>query len=366
MNVTEKTLQIGIIGAGDILGQYLKTFDAVSSVHVAAIAAAHIERAQAAVVGRDSQACTVDALLVDPAIDVVVNLTPPPTHAQLNGAAVAAGKHIYSEKPLAATPAEAGALLIAASKAGVSVGCAPDTFLGTGLQTTARALADGMIGEPFAAMAIWGGSGPEPWHPNPQFFYEAGGGPVLDMGPYYVTALVAHLGPVAAVHACSRTTNRARVVGSGPLKGTALHVDVPTYATAILEHVSGVLSTVSLSFETFAGLAGLEIYGTGGTLRMPDPNMFDLRGAAALADNPSQWAELEPSGGYTGLGRGVGAIELWASVQAGRTPRASGSMAAHVTDVLAAINAGGDTSIDSRFAMPALVPLGDDPTDAAA
>jgi len=360
-----ETLQIGIIGAGDILRQYVKTFDAVPSVHIAAIAAAHIDRAQAAAAGRDTRACTVDALLADQAIDLVVNLTPPPLHAQLNGAAIAAGKHVYSEKPLAATPAEADALLAAAAKAGVTVGCAPDTFLGPGLQTTARALADGMIGEPFAAMAIWGGAGPEPWHPNPQFFYEAGGGPVLDMGPYYVTALVAHLGPVRAVHACSRTTNRARVVGSGPLKGTALHVDVPTYATAILEHVSGVLSTVSLSFETFAGMAGLEIYGTGGTLRLPDPNMFDLRGSVALADNPSAWGELAPSGGYVDLGRGVGAVELWAAVRAGRTPRASGAMAAHVTHVLAAINAGGDTSIDARFTAPALVPLGDDPANTA-
>lgn len=350
--------RVGIIGAGDILGQYLHTFDALR-VPVVAVAAAHLSRAEAAVAGRDSRACPVDDLLADPSIDVVLNLTPPPAHAQLNQAVIAAGKHVYSEKPLAATPAEASALLAAAKTAGVSVGCAPDTFLGTGLQTTAKALADGMIGEPFAATALWGAPGPEPWHPNPQFFYEAGGGPVLDMGPYYVTALVVHLGPVVAVHSRSRTTNRARVVGSGPLKGTPLHVDVPTYATAILEHASGVLSTVSLSFETFAGLTGLEIYGTGGTLRLPDPNQFDLCGT--VFQTGGDWRDLEPSGGYAGLGRGIGAVEQWASAQAGRPPRASGDLAAHVLDVLTAINAGADTVIESRPSALAPVPLGADP-----
>jgi len=358
-----QTLQIGIIGAGDISRQYLATFDASPSVRVVAIAAAHIQRAEAAAAGRDARACTVDSLLASPDIDLVVNLTPPAQHARLNDAAIAAGKSVYSEKPLAATPTETHALVDAGAKAGVSVGCAPDTFLGTGLQTTARALADGMIGEPFAATAIWGGPGPEPWHPNPQFFYETGGGPVLDMGPYYVTALVAHLGPVAAVHAGSRTTDRARIVGSGPLKGTKLHVDVPTYATAILEHTSGVLSTVTLSFETFAGMGGLEIYGTGGTLRLPDPNMFDERGSAALADDPTQWRELVPSGGYAGLGRGVGAIEMWAARRARRPARASGELAAHIIEVLTAINSGGTTVIGTRPPTPSLVPLGSTPMD---
>jgi len=352
-------LNIGIIGAGDILGQYLDTFDSLPQVRVSAVAAAHLEHAAVAVAGRDTRACTVEELLADPAIDVVVDLAPPLAHAGLNGAAIAAGKHVYTEKPLAATPAEARDLLQAADAAGVAIGCAPDTFLGTGLQTTAKALADGLIGEPFAATALWGGPGPEPWHPNPQFFYEPGGGPVLDMGPYYVTALVVHLGPVVSVHACVRTTNRARVVGSGPLKGTPLHVEVPTFATAILEHASGVLSTVSLSFETFAGLTGLEIYGTGGTLRLPDPNMFEERGSLITADGDEH--ELAPSAGYVGLGRGVGAIEMWASFGAGRMPRAGGELAAHVTEVLAAINNGGDSVISSRPAIPALVPLGASP-----
>ncbi len=356
-------LRIGLLGAGDILGQYRRTFDAFDDVQVAAIATRHIDHARAAVAGRDTWACTVDDLLADPSIDLIVTITPPASHAALNRAALAAGKHVYSEKPLAATPVDAHALVAQAHMSGLSLACAPDTFLGTGLQTTARALADGLIGKPFAAAASWGGPGPEPWHPNPQFFYEAGGGPVLDMGPYYVTALVTHLGPVVSVQAQSRTTGRHRTVGSGPLAGSPLRVEVPTYATAILRHESGVLSTITLSFETFAGLHGLEIYGTAGTLRLPDPNLFDDRGSVALAADPQTWHALEPSAGYLGTGRGVGAVEQWASLSAGRSPRASGELAAHVIDVLAAINAGGDTAITSHPAMPLAVPLGSCPGD---
>lgn len=359
MNV-HPAVTVGIIGAGNILGQYLATFDALG-LPVVAVAAAHLERAQAAVAGRATRACSVDDLLADGGIDLVVNLAPPTAHAGLTQAGLEAGKHVYSEKPLALSPAEAGHLVTAAAHAGVGLGCAPDTFLGTGLQTTARRLAEGLIGQPFAATAMWGGPGPEPWHPNPQFFYRWGGGPVFDMGPYYVTALVAHLGPVAAVQARVRTTDRVRLVGSGPLQGQRLQVDVPTYATAILEHAGGALSTVSLSFETFAGLAGMEIYGTGGTLRLPDPNQFDQPGAVCLPGG--DWRELTPAAGYVGLGRGVGAAELVASWRAGRAARASAELAAHVTEVLAAINAGGDTVIDSRPAQPQVVELGAGPLD---
>lgn len=352
--------KLGIIGAGNIIGQYLDTFAAAyPEVEVVAVAAAHLDRARAVAEPHGLLACDVAELLADPGIELVVNLTPAAAHTEVSRAVIAAGKHLYTEKPLALTPEVGSELLAAAAAAGVRVGCAPDTFLGTGLQTTARALRAGLIGEPFAAMAIWGSDGPEGWHPNPQIFYSAGGGPVLDMGPYYVTALVTHLGPVVSVSARSRTTARRRIVGSGPLAGAPIKVEVPTYATAILEHESGVLATVILSFETRGIMRRLEISGTAGRLLLPDPGVFSGRGSVQRLNAPGRWTELPDSAGYVATGRGIGAIELLRSAAAGRTPRASGLLALHVTEILCAINesAAGPVGIASRPDVPERVEL---------
>lgn len=356
------TTRIGIVGAGNILGQYLDTFAAIEGVEVAAISAAHPERARAVAAEHGLVACTTDELLAEPSVQLVVNLTPPALHTQLNRAVVAAGKHLYSEKPLGLDVDAGRDLLAAAAASGVAVGCAPDTFLGTGLQSTAHALRSGRIGEPFAAIAMWGAAGPEPWHPNPQIFYSAGGGPVLDMGPYYITALVAHLGPVVAVTARSLASSRARVVGSGPRQGTPISVEVPTYATAILEHAGGALSTVILSFETHGGLGLLEISGTAGRLRLPDPNWFSGHGAILTANAAQEWTELADSAGFVGAGRGVGAADLLQGARQGRPPRASGALALHVTEILVAITdarpGDGPVRLTTTAAQPEPVDLG--------
>lgn len=357
---------IGIVGAGDISRQYLDTFARHTSCRVVALADKDVVRARAVASARGLPHCTVSELMDNAAVDVVINLTPPAAHAAVIRATIKAGKHVYSEKPFVLSFADGVDLLDRAAQAGVEVGCAPDTFLGTGLQSTARALEGGMIGEPVAAMACWGGPGPEPWHPDPQFFYLPGGGPVLDMGPYYVTALVTHLGPVTSVSARTITGDRVRTVGSGPRAGELLRVETPTYATAILEHASGALSTVILSFETWSsGNQGLEIYGTRGTLQLPDPNHFSLRGSVFTPENGDGFVELGNSAGFVEASRGVGAIEMARSVAVGRRPRASGAQALHVLEILLAINGarsgGGPVAMTTTVDVPDLVPMGADP-----
>lgn len=350
---------------GNILGQYLDTFDRLPGIQVTGVSASTLEHAQTVAQQGGLRALTTAELLADPDVDLIVNLTPPAAHSSINEAAVAAGKHVYSEKPLGLSVADAERLLRAATSAGVQVGCAPDTFLGTGLQTTIGALRSGVIGAPVAAVAIWGGEGPEAWHPNPQFFYAPGGGPVLDIGPYYLTALVTHLGPVVSVSARHLTSTRPRIVGSGPLAGTRLNVEAPTYATAILEHENGVLSTVILSFDILGGERMLEIFGTQGRLRLPDPNQFSERGSVQTDHDSGVWTELPDAAGYVGAGRGVGAVELLSSVRAGRLARASGLLALHVTEILAAIdataNGSGPIRIASRPEIPEPVALGSQP-----
>lgn len=355
--------RIGIVGAGNIIGQYFDTFDRLPDIEVVALAAGHIEHARSVAEPRGLRALPTAELLADPEVELVVNLTPPLVHAAVNQAVVAAGRHLYSEKPLVLELADGHRLLETAEQVGVAVGCAPDTFLGIGIQSAAKALDDGLIGEAVGALALWGAVGPEPWHPNPQSFYSTGGGPVLDMGPYYVTALVALLGPVVSVTARSTTSGRKRVVGSGPLAGTPLTVEVPTFATAILEHVGGALSTVVLSFDSFGEFRELEVHGTAGRLRLPDPNWFSGRGSILTAGADS-WRELEPIAGYLETGRGIGAAELLRARAAGRQPRASGALALHVTEVLRAINdtrpGDGPVAIATRPGRPALVELGPD------
>lgn len=359
----EGMARIGIVGTGNIIGQYFDTFDRLPDVEVVALAAGHLDNARAVAEPRGLRALPTADLIADPEIDLVVNLTPPRVHAEVNQAVVTAGKHLYSEKPLVLEVADGHRLLAAADRAGVAVGCAPDTFLGTGIQSAAKALDDGLIGDAVGALALWGAAGPEPWHPAPQSFYSTGGGPVLDMGPYYVTTLVALLGPVASVTARSVTSRRRRVVGSGPLAGTPVRVEVPTYATAILEHVGGALSTVVLSFDTFGEFRELEIHGSAGRLRLPDPNWFSGRGSI-LAAGAADWRELEPIAGYRDTGRGIGAAELLRARAAGHQPRASGALALHVTEVLRAINdaASGDgpVVVSTRPDRPSLVELAPD------
>ncbi|MEV0609949.1 Gfo/Idh/MocA family oxidoreductase [Polymorphospora rubra] len=355
--------RIGLVGCGAISGQYLTTLARTAGLELVAVA--DLDRSRAEQVARARPGIRdlpVDDLLTDPDVDIVLNLTTPAAHADIALRAIAAGKDVYGEKPLAATTAQGRAMLSAAASAGVRVGCAPDTVLGTGTQTARRAIDDGLIGAPVAATATMVTAGHERWHPDPDFYYQPGGGPLLDMGPYYVSCLVTLLGPVTAVIAAGSRTRDVRTIGSGPRAGERIPVAVDSHVTGVLTHAGGVLSTLVMSFDAVATRAAhVEVHGELGSLVVPDPNRFDgvvqVRG---LSD--PDWRPVPGSAGYRGAGRGIGLADL-AATAPGREPRAGGTFAYHVLDVLesmlTSVATGGAVPVRSRTERPAAVPLSD-------
>ena len=267
---------IGIVGLGVISRQYLDTLLPASGVRIAAVADLDLPRAEAAAEAIPGcRALTTAELLSDPGIRTVLNLTIPAAHAEIALAAIAHGKHVYGEKPLAVDLASGKKVMDAATVAGVRLGSAPDTVLGTGTQTAREVIDEGRIGRPIAATAVMASPGPEPWHPNPDFYYLPGGGPLMDMGPYYISALVHLLGPVTAVVGSASRLRSERVIGSGPRAGERIPVDVDTHVTGILEHAGGALTTLTTSFDSVKSSASpIEIHGETGSLSVPDPNMF--------------------------------------------------------------------------------------------
>lgn len=362
-------LRVGLVGAGAISGAYLKTLPRLPGLRLTAVADLDPARAAAVADAEEGvRALTLAELTAADEVDLVLNLTIPAAHAEVALAAVAGGKHVYGEKPLAATTAEARTVLEAATAAGVRVGCAPDTVLGTGVQTARAALDDGAIGRPVAATAFMVTPGHERWHPAPEFYYQPGGGPLLDMGPYYLTALVTLLGPVRRVVGLSSTSTPEREIGSGPRAGQRFPVNVATHVTGVLEHADGALSTLVMSFDVWAGeLPRIEVYGSGGTLSVPDPNGFDgqvrlFRGATEA------WEPLPVLGGYADSSRGYGVADLARALHRGTGHRANGELAYHVLDVmeslLEAARTGQSVAIASTCARPDAVPAGARPETA--
>jgi predicted dehydrogenase len=354
-------LNVGIIGLGFISTQYLTSIDRLPLLNLVAFADHIPVAAQAAAAGRSAvRACTVDELLRAPDVDVVLNLTPPATHAGIALKAIAAGKSVYGEKPLATTTGEAQAVLQAAATAGLVLGCAPDTVLGTGIQTARKAVDDGLIGSPISATATMVVPGHERWHPNPDFYYSPGGGPLLDMGPYYITALITILGPVTSVMGAASRSRDSRTIGSGPRQGQVIPVDVDTHVTAVLTHGSGVLSTIVMSFDAVATQsANIELHGEIGSLIVPDPNKFD--GDVKLRTLTSDdWRTLPISAGYLESGRGIGLADL-ALTPPGHQPRAGADLAYHVLDVMESVltsaRQGCSVTIDSTTTRPPAVDL---------
>ncbi|BBE24346.1 oxidoreductase [Arthrobacter sp. MN05-02] len=329
-------LNVGIIGCGAIVAQYLKTLPSLGSVNLKAVADLDPGRAQAVADSQEGvRALTVDELLADPGIDTVLNLTIPAAHAEVAARAIAAGKHVYGEKPLAANTTEAREVLALAEAAGVRVGCAPDTVLGTGIQTARHAIDDGLIGRPISATATMVTPGHERWHPNPDFYYVPGGGPLLDMGPYYVTALVTLLGPVTSVIGAASHTRKQRTIGSGPRAGEPIPVSVDSHVTGVLVHASGALSTLVMSFDAVqTRSSNIEIHGEHASLTVPDPNYFDGEvSICTLANRDNGWEVLPESAGYIGAGRGYGLADM-ALTPPGEQHRANGELAYHVLDVM--------------------------------
>jgi predicted dehydrogenase len=329
--------RIGVIGLGFISRQYFDTLAAHPAVTVAAVADLDPDRAAEVAAGLpDARALPVGELLADPGLQTVLNLTVPAAHAEVALGAIGHGLDVYGEKPLAASFDQARTVLDAATAAGRTVGCAPDTVLGTGVQTARAAIDGGLIGRPLSASAVMVTAGHERWHPNPDFYYRAGGGPLLDMGPYYLSALVQLLGPVRAVIGAAGRPRAERVIGSGPRAGERVAVEVDTHVTGVLEHVDGVLSTITTSFDGVRSTAApIEVHGETGSLAVPDPNHFD--GEARLFElGGDRWRPLEPSAGYAGAGRGIGLLDQIAA-GAGRPPRAGGALALHVLEAMTAL-----------------------------
>lgn len=328
--------RVGLIGCGDVSKFYLDNCVRARSLEVVGCADIVPERAQVRAAQYGIPARTTKDLLSDPSITLLINLTHPRSHMPLNLAALAAGKSVYSEKPLGILRSD-GQRLLGMTNERVRIGCAPDTFLGDGLQTCRKLIDKGTIGSPVAATAFMAVEGPERWHPDPAFLYELGAGPLMDMGPYYLTALIVLLGPIRSVTAMAKAAFLARTINSGPRRGEKFDVEVPTHVSATLEMASGVIVTFITSFDTRAhGLPQIEIYGTEATLSVPDPDTF---GGPVLVrqSHDSTWEEVQLTYPYNRNLRGLGVVDMVYGLQSGYSHRASGELAFHVLDAMEAI-----------------------------
>jgi len=355
--------RIGIIGCGNISGIYFQAGKTFEILDIAACADIIPERARAAAEQHGiPKACSPEELLADPEIEIVVNLTIPKAHAEVALKAVEAGKSAYNEKPLTITREEGIRLLETAKSKGVRVGCAPDTFLGAGIQTCRKLIDEGWIGQPVGATAFMMCPGHESWHPAPEFYYQVGGGPMFDMGPYYLTALVNLLGPVRRVSGAARITRPERIITSQPKYGTRVKVEVPTHVAGLMEFAGGAIGTIITSFDVWAAeLPRIEVYGTEGTLSVPDPNGFGgpvrVRRAGA-----GEWSLMPHSHGYAENSRGIGVADMAYALRSGRPHRASGELAYHVLDVMHAFHdsseQGRHIELQSTCERPAPLPMG--------
>jgi predicted dehydrogenase len=361
--VASEPTSVGVIGCGNISGAYLKNMTRMPALRVAAVADLLPDRAAAK--AREfniPRAISVVEMLADPQIEVVVNLTVPKAHYEVALAALRAGKSVHNEKPLTITRAEGQTLLAEAKKRNVRVGCAPDTFLGAGIQTARSVLDEGGIGTPVAAVACMVCHGHEGWHPSPEFYYEVGGGPLFDMGPYYLTALVNLLGPVQRVCGAARISFPQRTITSEPKRGKVIKVETPTHIAGTLEFAAGPVATLIMSFDIWhASLPLIEVYGSTGSMSVPDPNGFGgpvrVRGQAdkEWRDVPLRFPNEENS-------RGLGVADLAAAQRSGRPHRASGALAYHVLDIMHALHdsaaSGKHVLLESTCERPAAWPKG--------
>ena len=353
---------IGIIGCGNISGAYLAAARVFPILKIRAIADMNPKAAEARGKEFGVPVKSVAELLADPAIEIVVNLTVPGVHVEVGLQAIAAGKHVHSEKPLGIAVAEARQLLDAAAAKNLRVGCAPDTFLGGAQQTCRKLIDENAIGQPIGGTAFFGTAGHERWHPNPAFYYLKGGGPMLDMGPYYITALVNLLGPVKRVAGLASRLRSERLVTSEPLNGTKVPVEVSTHVAGTMEFVSGALVTIVMSFDIARHAhRPIELYGSEGAMSVPDPNNFggQIETATAAAAN---WRAVPTVHPYAnGNFRIIGVADMAHAIRSGRPHRASGALAFHVLEVMEAFQRssrpGAHIAIESRPERPAMVPV---------
>ena len=353
-----KRTNIGIVGCGDISGIYLQNITTVFSDNLKIIGVCDLipERAgKAAGIVNEAAGASGDCkiykdmheLFADPNVDIVLNLTRPYEHYGVGKPAILAGKNVYSEKPLGATLDEGLELVALAKEKGVLLGGAPDTFLGAGIQTCGKLIDDGYIGTPVGATAFMVCRGHESWHPDPEFYYKHGGGPMLDMGPYYITAMVSLLGGVKAVTGMARASFPTRLITSEPKKGTVVDVDVPTYIMGLLEFESGAIGSIFTTFDAYkAETPRIEIYGSAGTLSVPDPNTF---GGDVRLYRPEEkeflkmplvfpFAENSRALGLDGMARGLGSGDF----------KANCGLTLHVLEVMSGIISSGGNRIEIK------------------
>lgn len=351
---------VGLIGCGNISAAYLRAAADFPEIHIACCADANPDAAGRRAEEFGLRATTVEALLADAEVEVVLNLTTPQAHVPVALAAIRRGKHVHMEKPLGTSTAEARPLLEAAAMAGLRVGCAPDTFLGGAHQTARRLLDAGAIGSPLSGTAFMLNHGHEHWHPDPAFYYAAGGGPMFDMGPYYLTNLVNLLGPVARVQGATAAGFAERTVGSGPKAGEVIRVATPTHVAGLLHFASGAIVSLTTSFDVWQHRHGhMEVYGTEGSLVVPDPNRFG--GTVSLARRREPWVDVPLSHGFAdGNFRILGLADMARAIRSARPHRCDGALAFHVLEVMEAFGRSSDTGraieIESRCARPAPLP----------
>jgi predicted dehydrogenase len=349
-------LRIGIVGCGNISGIYFKNLLSFRSTEVVACADLDVERAREVGSQHGVFGMSTEELLSRDDVDLVLNLTVPKAHADVALKALAAGKHVYNEKPLTISREDGRKLNQVAADKGLRVGCAPDTFLGGGLQTCRALIDQGAIGEPVASHAFMLCHGHESWHPSPEFYYEKGGGPMLDMGPYYLTALVSLMGPIRRISGSTRVTFATRTITSQPKSGKVIEVETPTHVAGIMDFASGAVGEITTSFDVWhAKLPCISIYGTEGSMIVPDPNGFG--GEIYIRGKKDPDWELKPlTHGFAENSRGIGVLDMAYAIAEGRPHRASGELAYHVLDAMHAFedssNAGQHVTLESQAAQP--------------
>lgn len=332
-----KPVKVAMIGCGSISGIYLKNittvFKELELVGVCDLIPERAENAQKEYNVPKIYPTMYDAF-ADPEVEVVLNLTRPYQHFDVTKAALEAGKHVYSEKPLGADFEEGKKLVALAKEKGLMLGGAPDTFLGAGIQSCRELIDKGVIGKPIAAACFMICHGHETWHPDPEFYYKRGGGPMMDMGPYYVTALVNLLGGIKSVTGITRSFFPKRVITSEPHCGEIIDVEAPTHLTGMLEFDNGAIGTIITTFDVhYKSQARFEVYGTEGTMLVPDPNCF---GGPIQVYRPEdgEWREMPLTFDYKENSRGLGLADMACSLRTGSPFRASWEQTFHVLEVL--------------------------------
>ncbi|WP_413379951.1 Gfo/Idh/MocA family protein [Alkalihalobacillus sp. 1P02AB] len=328
-------IKVGLIGCGNISSVYFKNCLEFEHFDLSACADLDLERTKAQATRYDVKAYTIQELLNDEDIELVINLTTPKAHATVCIQALEAGKHVYTEKPLAVTREEGRQILDVAKKKGLRIGSAPDTFLGGGIQTAIHLIEKGEIGTPIGATAFMMSRGHEHWHPEPSFYYDVGGGPMFDMGPYYLTALIAMLGPIKRISGSARISYPERTITSEPKAGTKIQVQTPTHISGVLDFASGAIGTMITSFDVFGGstLPRMEVYGSEGTLLVPDPNTFGGPVFIRKRDE-HEFVEVSLTHQYDQNSRGIGVADMAKSIQQQKAHRANGDLAFHVLEAM--------------------------------